>query len=210
MKHFLLYLLLAALFALGGCSTTTMISSWRAPEVHRQDLDKMLVLGMMGNKDRELRENLEVAIVQELQDRGINATPASTVFGPRGFKGLSEDQVTQKVKAEGYTSVLIVSLVDREKEKMYNPGMVYAQPVMVGYSRYYHRYMYVYKQVYSPGYYSNTTSYMLQGEIYSVKGNQLLYSGQTKSYDPSSSTSLAKGFSKTIVKDLQDKGLLNN
>lgn len=177
--------------------------------MHRQDLDKMLVLGMMGNKDRELRENLEVAIVQELQDRGINATPASTVFGPKGFKGLSENQVTQKVKAEGYTSVLMVSLIDREKERSYNPAMVFIQPVFVGYTRYYHRYMYMYSQVYSPGYYTNTTSYVLQGEIYSVEGNQLLYSGQTKSYDPSSRVSLAREFSRTIVNDLQQNGLLS-
>jgi hypothetical protein len=212
MKRYLLYLLLAASLPLmfGSCSNTKMISSWKAPEVHKQDLNKMLVLGMMGNKNRELRENLELAVIQELQTNGISATPASNVFGPNGFKGLSEEQVSQKVKKEGFTSVMIVSLIDRERERVYNEGMVYPQPVFVGYTRYYRRYMYVYDLVYSPGYYSTATNYVLQGEIYSVEGNQLLYSGQTKSYNPNTKAALAKEFSKTIVKDMAEKGLLNH
>ena len=209
MKRYLLYLLLAAALALGGCSSTTVVSSWRAPEVYKQDLEKMLVLGMMGNRNRELRENLEQAIVQELQTKGLNATPASKVFGPNVFKGLTEEQVTQKVKTGGYTSVMIVSLVDREKDRVYNEGIVYTRPVVVGYSLFYRRYMYVYGQVYTPGYYSTTTNYLLQAEIYSVAGNELMYSGQTKSYNPGSAAALADEFSRTIVKDMIEKGLLS-
>lgn len=209
MKRILLYLLGALALVLGSCSTTSIVSSWRAPEVYKQDLEKMLVLGMMGNRNRELRENLESAIVQELQTKGLNATPATRVFGPNVFKGLSEEQVTQKVRDEGFTSVMIVSLVDREKDRVYTQGVVYTRPVIVGYSRYYRRYMYVYDQVYSPGYYTTTTNYVLQAEIYSVAGNELVYSGQTQSYNPNSSEALAAEFSKTIVKDMTEKGLLN-
>jgi len=169
----------------------------------------MLVLGMMGNRNRELRESIEEAIVQELQTKGLNATAATKVFGPTGFRGLSEEKVNQKVKAEGFTSVMIVSLVDREKERVYTQGIVYARPVIIGYSRYYRRYLYVYDQVYSPGYYSTTTNYVLQAEIYSVAGNELVYSGQTRSYNPGSAAALADEFSKTIVKDMTEKGLLN-
>lgn len=163
---------------------------------------------MMGNKNRDLRENLEASIVQELQMKGLNATPATRVFGPKGFRGLSEEQTTQKVKAEGYTAVMIVSIVDREKEQVYNQGVMYSRPVVVGYSRYYRRYIYVYDQVYSPGYYTTSSKYLLQAEIYSVTSNELIYSGQTQSYDPNSIATLSDEFSKTIVKDLINKGLI--
>jgi hypothetical protein len=37
----------------------------------------------------------------------------------------------------------------------------------------------------------------------------LVYSAQAKSFDPNSSTDLAGDFSKTVVRDMIDKGVIN-
>lgn len=208
MKRINLLVMVAAAMLLASCSSTQLVSSWKAPEAQQGSIGNVLVLGMMGPKNLELRENLERQIAIELQNKGIKATSATDVFGPKGFKGLSEEQVNDKVRSLGYSSVMIVSLVDREKERVHTPGTMYTTPRVVGYSRYYRRYMVVYEQTYTPGYYTTNTSYVLQSELYSVGRNDLLYSGQTRSYDPGSKASLAKGVAKAIVADIQKKGLI--
>lgn len=197
----------ACIWLLSSCSSTQLVSSWKSPDAPQGGINNVLVLGMMGPKNLELKENLERYIAQEFQETGTNAAPATDIFGPKGFKGLSEEQVNEKVKRLGYNSIMIVSLVDKEKERVYNPGSVYTTPMVVGYNRYYRRYMVVYDRTYTPGYYSTNTQYVLQTEVYSVDSNELIYSGQTRTYDPNSKALLAKSVAKTIVADIDKKGL---
>ena len=66
----------------------------------------------------------------------------------------------------------------------------------------------MYDRVYNPGYYTTTTDYTLEADLYRTKGDKLLYSAQAKSFDPGSASSLAGDFSKTLVQDMINKGVI--
>lgn len=199
-------LLIVLVISISACTTTKVISSWKADYIPDNVMDKVIVLGIMGN--REQIDQNEQAMVQHLKNEGINAATATSVFGPKGFKGLSEDEITEKLRGSEFTSIMMLSLLDKEREKNYFPGSRYTVPRVVGYSRYYRRYLVVNDYVYTPGYYTSSTNYILEAEIYSIDDGELVYSAQTRSYDPANIHALAESFAKSIVSELNEKGII--
>lgn len=190
-----------------SCNTTHIISSWTSEKPPADIMNKVLILGVMQN--RQDNDNIKNEMVSELKLNGINAIAATTIFGPKRFKGLSEEQITEKLKGSDFSSVMIIFLVDKEKEKSYTPGSSYAAPRVVGYSRYYRRYIVRYDHMYTPGYYNTSTNYVLEADLYSVNDDDaIIYSAQTKSYDPVNSRDLGISFSKSIVQEMKMKGLI--
>lgn len=196
-----------AVFMLWGCSSTKVLSSWMLDSPPANSLNKVLVLAII--HDRQLKENLENQMARELVAARINAATATSVFGPKDFRGMTEEQISARMKQAGYSAIILLSLVDKEYDRSYTPGMVYASPRTMGYNRYYRRYVYAYDRIYTPGYYRSSTNYVLQADIYTTnEDDALIYSAQTQSYDPTSKESLAEGFAKAIVADLRTKGLI--
>lgn len=192
-----------------SCKTTQIISSWSAESAPQNLMNKVLVLGVMQN--REINDNIENAMTQELNLNGINAIPATSVFGPKRFKGLNEDEIMNKLKKSDFTSAIIVYLIDKEKEENFTPGTTYTSPRVVGYNRFYKRYIVRYDRIQNPGYYTTSTNYVMEADLYSLdssKDDGLIYSAQTRSYDPSDSRSLGLSFAKSIVQELKLRGLI--
>lgn len=199
-------ILLIILF-LSSCQTTHILSSWSSEKPPADVMNKVLILGVMQN--RQDNDNIENEMVNEMRLNGIDAVAANNLFGPKRFKGLSEEQITEKLRGSDFTSVMIVFLVDKEKEKNYTPGNSYSSPRVVGYSRYYRRYIVRYDHMYTPGYYSTSTNYVLEADLYTVNDDDaLIYSAQTKSYDPSDSRDLGLSFAKSIVQEMKLRGLI--
>lgn len=208
-KHIsiLKFVLILPLVVTLSCKTTTkIVSSWTPAETTNSDVKKILVLGLMPN--REQRDKLEDSMATELNTTGISATTATSVFGPNGFRGLTEDEIVKKLQGSEYTSIMLISLLDREREKNYYPGSQYVTPRVVGYNRFYRRYIVVNDYVYTPGYYTTSTNYILEAEIYSIDTDELLYSAQTNTYDPANYEDLAVSFSNAIVTELKNKRII--
>ena len=98
--------------------------------------------------------------------------------------------------------------LDKKDEENYQQGVSRIQPVGIFYNRFGRYYSTIYDRVYQPGYYTTSTDYFLESNLYDIASGNLLYSVQTKSFDPSSATALASDNSKKIVKDLKEKGVL--
>lgn len=193
------------LILLVACSSTKLISSWKSPDVSNQKFNKMLVIGLMGNKDRSLRENVENIIVQQLQTKGIYAGSAFAEYGPKTFEGLDEPTVLKKLRNKGYDGAVTIALLDKSKEKRYNPGMVGVYP---GTYRFWGYYRTIYTRIYEPGYYTVSNKFMLEASVYDLNSDKLIYSAQTKSVDPASPQSLASEFSDKIFEDMSKKGVI--
>lgn len=193
------------LIFLVSCGSTKLISSWKAPDVSDQKFSKVLVIGLMGNKDRSLRENVENIIIQQLQTKGINAGSAFAEYGPRTFEGLDEPAALKKLRNKGYDGAVTVALLDKSKEKRYNPGMTGLYP---GTYRFWGYYRTIYTRIYEPGYYTISNKFMLEASVYDLNSDKLIYSAQTKSVDPASPQSLASEFSDKIFEDMSKKGVI--
>lgn len=197
-----------AIFTIISCNGTQVISSYKNEKVAAKDYKKILVLGIFQQKERALRQEAEMQLVNRLIEQGYNASSAMKDFGPKAFEKVTEDQLAANLKTSGYDAVITTALLDKKDERNYQQGTSRIQPVGVFYNRFGRYYSTVYDRVYQPGYYTKSTDYFLESNLYDIVSGDLLYSVQTKSYDPSSATSLAIDNSKKVVKDLKDKGVL--
>ncbi|RZJ77192.1 MAG: hypothetical protein EOO20_29105, partial [Chryseobacterium sp.] len=116
-------------FLISGCSNTKLLTSWKADDTSAPKFQKVLVIALMTDKDRKLRENVENVIVQDLQKNGINAGSALAEYGPKMFDGKDEGAALQLIKSKGYDGTFTVALLGKSKEKRYNPGMIAYRPV---------------------------------------------------------------------------------
>lgn len=192
---------------LNACNSTRLVSSWKAPDGSLQQYRKILVIGLMGPKDRDIRENVENAMVAAFQARGINAGSAFAEYGPKTFENQDENTVLQRIRSKGYDGTFTIALLDKTKQKQYNPGSVSYFP-QTYYSRFWGYYRTVYGRIYEPGYYSVTTNYLLEANFYNLTRGELEYSAQTKSFDPGNAQTLSSDFSKTLLDDMIAKGIV--
>lgn len=200
--------LFASLLALASCSSTKVTSSWKADKLQTSQYKKIMVLGIINQKDRTLREELENQLVAKLKLQGYDAHSALVEYGPKAFSKFQEDEIADQLKNSGYDAVLTTVLLDKTKDKNYTPGNVRYQPAGVYYNRFRRYYTTVYDRVYTPGYYTTSTNFFLESNFYSTDTGDLIYSVQSKAFDPSSSVSLSNDYTKMIIKDMKKNGII--
>jgi len=198
---------MAIMILLAACSSTQVTSSWKSDEANKLNYRQVLVLGMMPNKDRSIRMNMENELADELKGSGVNAVAASTVFSPNQLNNMNEQRALRFLRNKGYDAVMTIVLLDKAKEQNYVPGNVSYQPYGGYYSRFWGYYRTVYGRVYTPGYYTTSTNYFWESNLYSVANNKMLYSVQSQSFDPSADN-IGRDYAKQITRDMLKQGVL--
>ncbi|AXY73412.1 hypothetical protein D3H65_05220 [Paraflavitalea soli] len=207
MKKLIVPASMAIMILLAACSSTKVTSSWKSDEANKLNYRQVLVLGLMPNKDRSIRMNMENELAEELKGSGVNAIAASTVFSPNQLNNMNEQRALRFLRNKGYDAVMTIVLLDKAKEKNYVPGNVSYQPYGGYYSRFWGYYRTVYGRVYTPGYYTTSTNYFWESNLYSVADNKMLYSVQSKSFDPSEDK-IGRDYAKQITRDMLKQGVL--
>lgn len=200
-----------SMIILSACSSTKITSSWKQEGATIQKDHKVMVLALIPNKEGGLRAQIENEMVAELQAKGYNAISAYQSLGPDAFKNTDEKSALRQMDRQGIENVMTVVLLDKSKEKNYVPGRGYGPgfPFYPYYGRFWNYYGFMYNRVYDPGYYTVDTKYFLEGNLYDLQNNKLLYSVQTQSFDPSSTARFAVVYSKKVAKDMFKQGLIS-
>lgn len=195
-------------FLWSSCSNTLVVSSWKSDQTVSSNYKNIIVLGIINQKDRSLRVELENSMVKQLRSLGYHAISAMDKFGPNSFKKVNEDSIASELVNSGFDAVITTTLLDKSKEHSYNPGNISYQPLGIYYNRFGRYYTTIYDRVYMPGYYTTQTNFFLETNLYDLSTKELVYSVQGKSFDPSSASALSTDYSKAIVKDMKSKGIL--
>ena len=209
MKKNLIFLLSIVMLIVISCNSTRLTSSWSLPNATTQKYNKVLVIGMTGAKDQEIRENIENSMAKKLKENNISAVTARSKYGPLTFQKMTDEEAMKMVKDDGFDGVMILALLDKNKEKNYTPGRVTSTPYAVVRRHWLPNYRVLYDRVYTPGYYTTLTNYELEANFYDMNRNELQYSAQAQSFDPGSASTLAGDFSKTVIDDMVKKGLVS-
>jgi hypothetical protein len=179
-----------------GCSSTKITTSWKAPTASLQKYNKILVLGIVNDKDKNIQQKMEQHFVGDLTDLGYKAVSAFNEYGPKAFDNLSEKEALDKIKNSGADAVLTIVLLDKQQERRYvQPQPVYNRP-------FWDYYGYRYGRIYEPGYYITDTKYFWESNFYTLNNQSLLYWVQTKSFSPSSTESMGHEYGLLIVKNM--------
>jgi hypothetical protein len=210
MKH----LFIPAAFSLllfWGCGTTSHItSSWKASGVGQKKYKKIVVLGLIRDADRTVREKMEQHIVGDLKELGYNAVCSCDEYNPKAFEGMNENQAIAKLRNSGVDAVLTVTLLDKQKEKYYVPGRVNYSPYNIYHNRFYGYYRTMNERIYTEGYYVTDTKYFWESNFYDLEADRLLYSAQSQSFDPASTERLSHEYGQMIVKDMVKNSVISN
>lgn len=210
MKVYKSVLILFVVGLVASCSTSSVMSSWSVENPPEHVLDKMLIISVMPTK--KMQDEIEQEMVELLEEHNINVRAATELLDPERLKGVEKKEVVEKLQGAGYTSVMLVTVLDKKEENRYVQGVGYYPTTMdAGYWDFYARYHMINKTIYTPGYFTTDTKYVLQAEIFAIneKEDELIYSAKTKTDDPYCEYDVSKAFSRSIVEEMRRKGLLN-
>ena len=194
--------------AILGCKSTYITSKWKAPDTTSKKYNKVMVLAIIREADRSIKERMEGHIADDLKALGYNASSAFQIYGPKAFEGMNEEQANTKLTADGIDAVITVVLLDKKKERHYVPASVVYSPYVTYHNHLWGYYHSIYARIGDPGYYDITTKYFWESNFYDLTLNKLLYSIQTQSFEPSSTDALAHEYGKKMIQNMVKDNIL--
>ncbi len=208
MKH-IYKMTFVAFLLMAGCSTSRITSSWKASNLQPKKYNKILVLGLIREPDRMVREKMEEHLVGDLKDLGYNAVCSCEEFSSKTFENVNEQEAIRKLNGGGIDAVLTIVLLDKSKERYYIPDRVYYSPYYMYHNRFWGYYTTMNDRIHSPGYYAVDTKYFWESNFYDLSNRELLYSVQSQSFSPESTVSLAHEYGQMIVKDMVKSNVIS-
>jgi len=192
--------------SVAGAKSTKLVASWKNPQYTRAKFHRVLVLGMSAKPG--VRADFEDALSQLVTRDGVEAVPGNTILlRPEGTQ-LSLDYLKAQIKEFKIDAIIASRLVKVDRDVTYVPG----QPLMPYpyYGSFYSYYSAIYPVVYSPDYLREDTTVRVETNVYSVTSGegQLLWTGVSDTFNPSSAKKVIDGLSKLIVKELQKESML--
>jgi len=192
-----------------GCTSAKITHAWKDPSVESASFENIIVVGLMeGKKRKSLRLSFEEHIVEDLRNAGLKASASSDIYGLKSFEGQTEDEIIRRINKDGYDAAITITLLDVTKEQSYVRGHVDYWPGGIYYSRFGRYYNYWYNRVYTPGYYITNTTFLVEGNLFDIEKDRLIYTSQTESIDPASIDNMAHRISRSLIRSMQEKKVL--
>jgi len=184
-----------------SCNTSKITSVWQSPHFISNKYKKILVIGLVNDRDRATREKMETHFVDDLKLLGCTAISALAEYGPHAFEHMDEHKVLQQLQSSGVDAVITIVLLEKKKELGYGPTRPYQ-------NRFWGYYDSQNSRITAKDYYVVQTKYFWESNFYELQNGQLLYSVQTSSFNPASAETMGHEFGKMIVEDMIQKKIL--
>ena len=188
MKKMFLLLCSVVLFS---CQTSRITATWTDKNVSPKKFNKILVIGLLKDNDRELQSKMEKHLAGDLNDLGYSAFAASDVFPLGTFVKGDTTKAIEALNSKGFDAVLTVVLLNKEKENHYVPGRVKYTPYAPYNDRLDLYYYSMYDRIQTEGYYESATKIFWESNFYDRNSKKMIYSSQTESFDLGSKDDLA-------------------
>jgi len=193
-------------FLLLACSTSTRITDiYKNSAVTPKRYQTILIIAMTSHANA--KAVIESNLAEAASMHGYKAIKSTDVFKKTFTKDESQnkDLVMKTVRDLHADAIFTVTLVDKTSETRYVPGsgpyMPY--PAFGWYGNFWSYYSHWYPITYNPGYYTTDKMYYLESNLYDVSSEQLLWSVQSETINPSSLDDFSKSYTKALVKALK-------
>lgn len=185
-----------------SCQSSKITSTWVNKDVSPKKYNKILVLGVLKDNDRELQSKMEKHMAGDLNDLGYSAFAASDLYAPGTFVKGDTARAMEAINSKGFDAVFTVVLLNKEKERYYVPGRVINTPFVAYYDRFGRYYYTIYDRISTEGYYAEDTKIFWESNFYDLGEKRMIYSSQTESFDPGSKESLAHYYGVLLANSL--------
>ena len=183
---------------LAGCASTSFKSTWKNPQAGPVALQGKKVLVVASNVPTAVRTTVEAAVADELSKNGALAMPSRQLLGAEATK----EEAKAKLAAEGYDAAWVVRMTNREQEISSTPGMYAPAGPYMSYWGWGGGYAYG-----APEIRTDTKVYM-ETLVYSVKHDQLAWSGMSVTTNPGDLTAAAGELTRVALSEMKKGGLL--
>lgn len=183
--HFGFALIVGAMLFAAGCASTSVGKTWKSPALAQLPPVKKVVVVAMVPSDAT-RQQLEQELVSKLSEKGVQAVKSSDVL-PAGAKP-DKDTLQSAIEGQGYDGILVARFAGIHEDVNAAPSMSY----------------YDYVGFYGPTAYSVTEEARMQVSLFDARSDngQLLWSTNTKTYEPSDVQKEVPGLAEAIVKSM--------
>ena len=205
-KSAILLAVVLAASAIGNCKSVKLVASVKNPGYSGQHLRKVLVIGM--SNDPAIRSDFEDAMASKLARDGVEAVPGHTILLRPESANMNMDYLKAQIREHHIEAVLVSHLVRVDKSITYIPGQSYMVPYPY-YNSFYGYYPVVYQQVYSPDYLREDHTVRIETNLYATAApeGELVWTGISDSFNPSSAKKAIDAIVKVVVKDLEKEGI---
>lgn len=191
----LLYLFSLIAILLSCKAPQKITSSWVNPERPATKYSTVFVAALIQNNP--IKYAIEDNLAAAAKTRGFKVVKGYEIFPPNFNKDNMRDKdlVLKLIKDRGCDVILSIAVIDVKSETRYVSGMSVAYTPYAGYGPYgtyggygvgfYGYYSYWSTSLYDPGYYTTDKTYFLEANAYDVETQKLVWSVQSKAYNPS-------------------------
>jgi hypothetical protein len=182
--------MLAGLLVAGGCASTEITDTWVDPAAKGAGLSRVAVICLA--QDEGLRRMAEDEVAK--QSKTTKLIPSYQLLD--GIDLHDREAVKGRLRSSGVDGALLMRLAG-VSEKLVSAGGAY--------DRFDPYYDWAYGGAYAP---RTETTVRMVSSLYSLKGDKLIWSGASKTFDPTSARQVVNDVSAQVAKALQKDRLI--
>ena len=191
--------LFSFVFLIISCAGTELTHKQINEVYTGKPVSNILVIGITGNEDS--RRFFERKFVAKLKSVGVEAISSEDAIPMPPDLKLTKEMILNAVNQFKNDAVIITHLIDKqEKEAITRGGQAYT-----GYYGFYHS---GFSYSHDPGYSSTSKTARLETNLYDVKTEKLIWSGQSKTLSKDSKDQAINDVIKVVIDDLQNNKLI--
>ncbi len=172
---------------LTACATTQFISTWANPTMGPIERTKgATVIACVAAEDKYIRYDAEDALAGELARRGFNGVQSYKILPP----GVKDEALAKAAFEKSGAVAVVVMRPLASQEEVSVSASVYTGPYYGGFWGGY--WGYGWGAPYSGSYVTTDTIVIVETLLYSLKDNKLVWSGRSKTTNPSQVASFVK------------------
>jgi hypothetical protein len=192
--------LFSFVFLIISCAGTELTHKQVNEAYKGKPVSNILVIGITGNEDS--RRSFERKFVAQLKSAGVEAVSSEDAIPMPPDLKLTKKMILNAVNQFKNDAVIITHLIDKkEKEVVTRGGQAYT-----GYYGFYHS---GFSYSHDPSYSSTSKTVRLETNLYDVKTEKLIWSGQSKTWSKDSKYQIINDVIKVVVDDLQKNKLIS-
>jgi len=205
---------LVIIFLVASCSpNTTITGSWKNKSHDSSKVYKSVFIAAL-TANMPARAAIEDAFYEHASQSGLKATRSYEVFKPGANTNTPTEktEIMEKIKATGSDAIFTETIKDVQDQTRFVPGSTtyYGVPTYGYYNNFYGYYSnYYYTPTATEGYYTSDKIYFMECNLYDALTEELIWSAQSQTTNPSKLTSAAKDASRVVYQVRKDK-VFNN
>lgn len=199
---------IAAAFLLTGCLTSQIVSTWKAESLPAIRSDTVLIVGILRDADRNLRERMEAHIAGDLASLGYTAYTATKKFGTHFFLKTPWSTAKQALDKAGIHSIITVVLMGKAEPRYLTCTPADTLPCTKVQNRFADYFASANTLLECPTWYAFSTVHYWESNLFDLANERLLFSVQTTSFDAVSDNALAHEFAQKMVQRMVKEKVL--